>query len=49
MMVGIYTITSISKAEMRGMPTLIDFAAIAIFVAQCIAETAYITVDTVSI
>ena len=48
-MVGIYTITSISKAEMRGMPALRDFAAIAIFVAQCIAETAYITVDTASI
>ena len=45
---GRYTIISISKGDMRGASALIDLAAIAILLAQCTAETAYMTVDTAS-
>ncbi len=41
--------TSISKGDARDSSTLKSFAARAIFMAQCTAETAYMTADRASI
>jgi hypothetical protein len=41
--------TSISNGDMTTASTLKHFAAIAIFMAQCTAETVYMTADMASI